>query len=217
MSNRVSILVLLILLAAPALGEDRATVRVANLIYAGSKSARCFSHEFLNLARRDAKLETEGEFRRVRLDDAELFEFPFAVISGEGAFEFSPEERAQLKKYVESGGFLLVSAGCSSPSWDVSFRKELERVFPKRELKDIQPDHALFRSVYEIDALRGKRISSRPKLEGLTLDDRLALVYSADGLNDPDTAGKGCCCCGGNEILNARQVNVNILVYAMTH
>ncbi|MCA9307730.1 MAG: hypothetical protein KDA16_14465 [Phycisphaerales bacterium] len=26
----------------------------------------------------------------------------------------------------------------------------------------------------------------------------------------------GCCCCGGNEIRNARYINANILAYALT-
>ena len=28
---------------------------------------------------------------------------------------------------------------------------------------------------------------------------------------------EGCCCCGGNEIENSLEVNVNILVYALLH
>jgi hypothetical protein len=28
---------------------------------------------------------------------------------------------------------------------------------------------------------------------------------------------KGCCCCGGNEIMQAAQVNLNALVYALLY
>jgi hypothetical protein len=42
-------------------------------------------------------------------------------------------------------------------------------------------------------------------------------VFSADGLNDTGNAGGGCCCCGGDEITNAKLVNVNLLAYALTH
>jgi hypothetical protein len=37
------------------------------------------------------------------------------IMTGEGDFELLDSERANLRKYVEGGGFLLASAGCSSP------------------------------------------------------------------------------------------------------
>ncbi|MEJ2170281.1 MAG: hypothetical protein P8X90_32675, partial [Desulfobacterales bacterium] len=51
-------------------------------------------------------------------------------------------------------------------------------------------------------------------LEGLSMGGKLVLVYSPDGLNDTSTM-HGCCCCGGNEILNSRDVNVNVITYAL--
>ena len=53
-------------------------------------------------------------------------------------------------------------------------------------------------------------------LEGISLDGRLGVIYSLDGLNDTAHT-QGCCCCGGNEITNCIQVNVNILAYALTY
>ena len=51
-------------------------------------------------------------------------------------------------------------------------------------------------------------------LEGLELDGRLVLIHSVEGLNDVHNA-KGCCCCGGNEILESARVNVNIFTYVL--
>jgi hypothetical protein len=42
------------------------------------------------------------------------------------------------------------------------------------------------------------------------------VLYSVDGLNDTAHT-QGCCCCGGNEITNCEQINVNILAYAMLY
>ena len=53
-------------------------------------------------------------------------------------------------------------------------------------------------------------------LVGLTLDDKTVLIYSRHGLNDTAHT-EGCCCCGGNEIKNSLQVNINILAYALLH
>ena len=43
------------------------------------------------------------------------------------------------------------------------------------------------------------------------------LILSPDGLNDTANAGPSCCCCGGNEIKSAKEINVNLLAYALTH
>ena len=45
---------------------------------------------------------------------------------------------------------------------------------------------------------------------------RLGVIYSQDGLNDTAHT-HGCCCCGGNEISNCIQVNVNILAYSLLY
>jgi hypothetical protein len=44
----------------------------------------------------------------------------------------------------------------------------------------------------------------------------MVMIYSPHGLNDTAHT-EGCCCCGGNEIVNSLDVNVNILVYALMH
>ena len=53
-------------------------------------------------------------------------------------------------------------------------------------------------------------------LEGLEVDGKVVMIYSPHGLNDTAHT-EGCCCCGGNEVQNARQVNVNLLAYTLTH
>ena len=53
-------------------------------------------------------------------------------------------------------------------------------------------------------------------LEGVTVNGRLGVIYSQDGLNNTANT-QGCCCCGGNEITNCEQVNVNILAYALLY
>ncbi|MBI3861158.1 MAG: hypothetical protein HY290_04610, partial [Planctomycetia bacterium] len=52
--------------------------------------------------------------------------------------------------------------------------------------------------------------------EGVSLGGRLGVIYSQDGLNDTQHS-QGCCCCGGNEITNSVDINVNILAYALMY
>lgn len=193
-----------------------AAVQCANLIYAGTQTSRCFSDEFLSAVQRESTIATERRFKSVKLDSEELFAFPFVVMTGEKEFYLSGKERENLKKYLTRGGFLLASAGCSSQEWDRAFRREMRQVLPERNLSRIAMDHAMFKTVKTITELKLSHGGADPYLEGIENDGKMVVIYSSQGLND--TAHTvGCCCCGGNEIVNSMEVNVNILVYALTH
>lgn len=196
-------------------GEPDGIVQVANLIYGGTRTSKCFSDHFLVKAEKESAISTSRRFHAVKLDSEELFAFPLAIMTGEGTFQLSPRERENLREYVRRGGFLLASAGCSSQEWDRSFRRELTQVFPKHTLADINLDHPVFHTVYDISRLQAHHGTPRP-LEGITMDRHLAVLYSREGLNDTAHT-QGCCCCGGNEITNAIDVNVNILAYALIY
>jgi|SRR5437867_3535436 len=196
-------------------GETDGVVQVANLVYAGTKSSKCFSDHFLAEAEKASAISTSRRFHAVKLSSPELFEFPLVIMTGEGAFELPDSERQNLRKFVERGGLLLASAGCSSPDWDRSFRAEMAKVFPEYPVTALGMDHPIFHTVYDVTTLQGLHGPPRP-LEGVTLAGRIGVIYSIDGLNDTAHT-QGCCCCGGNEITNSMQVNVNILAYALLY
>lgn len=214
----VTLLLGLLLAAAPA-GAKEGAIQCANLVYAGTHTSRCFSHEFLSAIQRETAVATERRFKSVKLGSDELFEFPFVVMTGEQDFSLSRRERENLRRYLQSGGFVLASAGCSSKEWDKAFRRELARTLRQEEaeLGKLPADHPIFSSFYDIDELKLSHATGEPPfLEGVQVEGKTVLVYSRHGLNDTAHT-EGCCCCGGNEIRNAMQVNVNILVYALLH
>ncbi len=88
-------------------------------------------------------------------------------------------------------------------------------VFPAAALAPIGMDHPIFHMVYDIPLLTAAHGQPRP-IEAVALGGRLAIIYSRDGLNDTAHA-HDCCCCGGNEITNAAEVNINILAYALMY
>lgn len=196
-------------------GEAESIVQVANLVYAGTKSSKCFSDHFLAQAEKSSAISTSRRFHAVKLASAELFNFPLVIMTGEGDFVLPDSERENLRKFVNRGGFLLASAGCSSREWDRSFRNEMANVFPDTPLQTIGMEHPVFHMVTDIKNLNAKHGKPRP-LEGVHVGGRLAVLYSQDGLNDTEHT-QGCCCCGGNEITNAVDVNVNVLAYALTY
>lgn len=193
-------------------------VRCANLIYASNKTSVCFSDRFLVQMQEDTLVRTHRRFVPVKLESGELFDHPFAVMTGEGAFSLSDDQRQNLADYLYSGGFLVASAGCSSRPWNASFEREVAAMFPDRELTTLGADHPIFHTVYDITASRYKSGEAKlPELRALEIDGRVVMIWSPDGLNDTAHAGPDCCCCGGNEVKSARDLNVNILAYALTH
>jgi hypothetical protein len=194
-------------------GESAGVVQVANLIYAGTKTSECFADHFLRRAEQDSSISTSRRLHSVKLASDEIYNFPLLVMTGEGEFELLSEECDNLRRFVERGGFLLASAGCSSTEWNQSFRRAMARIFTDRKLEKLSTDHLIFHTVYDIGQLEAKHGKPQP-LEGIHFGSRLGVLYSQDGLNDTANT-QGCCCCGGNEITNAEQINVNILIYSL--
>lgn len=191
-------------------------VNCANLVYGEGKTSKCFSSQFLSQITSDTNITANTSLVPVHLDSAELFQFPFAVMTGEGEFRLTPTQRLNMRNYLENGGFITASAGCSSHEWQESFRTAISEVFPELQLTQLDMTHPVFHTVYEITALDRKGMG-QAHLEGLEIDGKIVLIFSPDGLNDTGQAGGSCCCCGGSEVKNARQVNVNLLAYTLTH
>lgn len=206
----------LILLPSAQSQAKEGVIQCANLIYSGTETSKCFSDEFLSDVQKETAIATERHFRSVKLASEELFGYPFAIMTGENDFRFTAQERENIKRYLESGGFLLASAGCSSEKFNKSFRREMRSLFGDKALKRIDMGHPLFRTVREIKRLELSHSGEPPLLEGVEMNGKIVLIYSPHGLNDTAHT-QNCCCCGGNEIKNSIQVNTNILVYALLH
>jgi hypothetical protein len=190
-------------------------IAVGNFIYAGNRSSVCFADKFLTDTALATTLPVEKSFRSVRLDADAVFDTPFCVFSGEGSFNLTERERANLRRYLLHGGFILASPSCSNADWDKSLRKELALALPEHRLVTIPMSHPIFSIVNKVTSLQCKT-GNTALLEGLEVDGRIVMIYSKEGLNDVGNA-KGCCCCGGNEIKASAQVNVNILTYALLY
>src|SRR5262249_34320648 len=150
-----SLAVCAVVFAFPLHGAESTgeTIECASLIYSGTKSSFCFSEEFLSTVASETSVNTARKFKPVKLGEHEVVRFPFAVMTGEGAFTLTEDERKNLKNYLEKGGFLLASAGCSSKDWGDSFSHEIETIFPDRKLAEVPMDHPIFRTVYEVKQL----------------------------------------------------------------
>jgi hypothetical protein len=201
--------------AANAPKADLTKLQCGNLVYAGTKSSICFADKFLSDVALKTNLNVGKNFVPVRLDADHVFDFPFCVWSGEENFTLTKKERDNLRKYLLNGGFILSSPGCSDPNWDTALRKEMKLIFPEHKLVKLPMSHPVFSTVNQITKLTDKQ-GGQAYIEGMEVNGRLVMVYSKDGLNDVANA-KGCCCCGGNMIMESVLVNVNAFTYALLY
>ena len=75
-------------------------VVAGNLIYAKSKTSKCFSASFLKEVSKMTAIKTKSTFSKVKLADSDaLKNYPFVIMNGEGSFKMTQPERKNLKKY----------------------------------------------------------------------------------------------------------------------
>ena len=151
----------------------------------------------------------------VRPTDPLLRDFPFLYLTGHGNVRFSDEERLALRGYLLAGGFLHAD---DNYGLDESFRREMARIFPEKELIELPPDHPVFRSPYEFpDGLPKihEHDGAPPQAFGIFHQGRLIVMYTyetdlGDGWEDPDVHEDPP---GIRE--DALRMGVNIFVFAM--
>ena len=99
--------------------------------------------------------------------DPIIFKHPFIYVnfSDRKDWTFSAEEKTNLKRYLERGGFIFVDAGINASflrghpmhgqhhsfaDWDASpdLKKAFESVFPEKRFQRLGTDHNLFRTFY---------------------------------------------------------------------
>ena len=152
----------------------------------------------------------------VRLTDPSLWSHPYLYMTGHGNVHFSTEEIAILRRYLRQGGFLHAD---DNYGMDGSFRRELKRVFPDRELIEVPLDHPIYHSVYDFP--RGlpkvhKHDGKRPQGFGIFEDGRLVVFYSyesdlGNGWEDADRYGDP------PELREAAlRMGVNLFAYALS-
>lgn len=129
-------------------------------------------------------VEADLETRPVAPGSADLFETPFLIWSCPGPVApLSDQDLAALRRFLKLGGFLLVDDPEAQPDgpFDQSVRGVLAKLFPRKDLAPLAWDNVLFKTFFLVDE-PGGRVAARPRLSGLMLDDRLAVVLSANDL-----------------------------------
>ncbi|MFA6472486.1 MAG: DUF4159 domain-containing protein, partial [Candidatus Latescibacterota bacterium] len=99
----------------------------------------------MRYVRENTTLRTSDEVAVVSVSGEELFKFPVVYMNGHGNVSFTSEEASLLRRYLTSGGFLIAD---DNYGMDKSFRREMKKVFPDKELVLLPKDHLIFKGAY---------------------------------------------------------------------
>ena len=148
---------------------------------------------------------------------ATLYQFPFVFAAGHGNIKFTEAEGANLRRWIDAGGFLWVDDDFGLAP---SFRREMKKLFPDAELVELPFDHAVFREPYPFPAGLPKiheHDGGPARAFGIVRDGRLAVFFSfdsdlGDGLEDEDVHKDP-----AEKREAAIRMAINIVQYALTH
>ena len=110
----------------------------------------------------------------------DLLEAPVLFISGRNALNLTAEQKQNLQRYVQAGGFIFAEAsdgfGCDGKAFDASFRELMTELFPDAALRLLPPDHPVWYAEQKVDPDR-----VRP-LYGIEACCRTSVVYCPETL-----------------------------------
>ena len=97
--------------------------------------------------------------------------------------QFDDTTIKRLRQFLMDGGTWVVHSNCGRPEFNDSFRREIARIFPDRELAPIPTDHPIYSSFYKIAEMGVKKGTEPvklipPYLEVINIGTRAAVIFS---------------------------------------
>lgn len=85
----------------------------------------------------------------VRFDRPEIYNYPFVYLIEPGLMSLTVAEIEGFRQYIDRGGFVMVDDFWGEDEWD-TFKRQMGRVFPNREIVDVELTHEIFNIVYQV-------------------------------------------------------------------
>ena len=132
----------------------------------------------LNYLNKNTAISTNLEEIRIKLTDEDANQYPYLYLTGHGNINFSDDEVIALRSILMNNGFLHAD---DNYGMDDSFRREIKRVFPNKDLVPLPYTHRLFHSYYsfpnglpKVHEHDGKTPQALALFEG----ERIILLYT---------------------------------------
>ena len=212
---------------------ERGKISVAKLRHAGMcDAAPAALANILRAAARELGVRVDDSPSQIDPSDPSLFNYHLVFMHGRQGFSFDEPSRQPLRQFLERGGTLLVDSVCASNAFTAAFRTEIAALLPKHTLTEIPVDDPVFTAKeyggYDIRSvtlrepaggdgpLAARKRKIAPKLEGIRIGDRWAVIFSAYDLSCALEKQNSMECTGyGRE--DAEKIALNVLLYSLNH
>ena len=186
--------------------------------------------QFVSVLKRLTNLDAFDYENAVLLTDSTIRRYPFLYALEVGHMNLSEAEVTGLRDYLKAGGFLVIDDFWGSREWAV-FEWNMRRVFPGHPIIDLDLEHPVFHTFYDIDEIL--QVPAYRRWWSGRTSERDGYVPHVKGIEDHD--GRLMVIINWNTDLGdawewaeqpdyplrystfAFEMGVNMIVYAMSH
>ena len=152
----------------------------------------------------------------LKIGEDEFYDSYYIYLTGHGNISFSDKEAQKLRRFLLEGGFMHAD---DNYGMDISFRREMKKVFPDKEWIELPNTHSVFNIYYQFDNGLPKiheHDNKRPQALALFDDEKIIAIYTyesdlGDGWEDQTIHGNP------EEIRQqALKMGANIVLYSLT-
>ena len=132
----------------------------------------------LTYLEKNTPISAVDEDVHIKLTDKEVYQYPYLYLTGHGNIRLAENEVISLRSVLMNNGFLHAD---DNYGMDVSFRRELKRVFPNKELVNLPNDHPIFHSYFSFPNGLPKvheHDGNLPQALALFEKDRMIVLYT---------------------------------------
>jgi hypothetical protein len=186
---------------------------------------------FLRAIRRLSRIDARSVEQPVNLDDGDdVYNWPWLYAVQPGRWDLTDAQAAKLRDYINRGGFFMADDFWGPAQWEV-FMQSMRRVFPDRQVVDLENSAPIFHSVYDLDN-RYQVPGARYLYTGVTekcdncpaywrgiMDDKGRVVVAMTVDSDLGDSWEWADDPRYDERFSALgfRIGINYIVYAMTH
>lgn len=145
----------------------------------------------LKFIKENTNIDVIPVYEFVDISSDNIFSYPFLFMTGHGNISFNEDEAKRLRTYLENGGFLYAD---DDYGMDKSFRREIKKVFPDKELVELPFSYGLFHCYFSFPngvPKTHEHDGKPPQAFGIFHNGRLVVLYTyesnpSDGWADPE-------------------------------
>jgi len=174
--------------------SQNSTVKIALLKYRGGGDWYANPTSLTNLIKfcnTNLSTNISADYATVEVGSPDIYNYPFVHLTGHGNLVFTPQEVANLRSYLLSGGFLHIDDNYGLNEF---IRREMKKVFPELDFVELPFNHPIYHQKFDFP-------NGLPKIHehdnkpaqgyGLVYEGRLVCFYSfesdlGDGWEDHD-------------------------------